>query len=105
MGQKNLSGDPNFDFLVNWNDSTLKLTSVQCINRYTNRNVTVRVDPVDPVTGVEDTSREIVQTYAPGANVTNSFPQTGANSITLTFNAKGGISGYDDYIDVGPVIG
>lgn len=101
MGQKNLSGDPNFDFLVTWNDSTLKLQSLQGINRYPDRSVTVRVIPVD-ANGVEDPTREMDRTLAPGDNVTQAVPQTGNKSVTLAFNAKGGIAGYDTYIDVGP---
>jgi hypothetical protein len=103
MGQRNLSGDPNFDLLVNYNDSTLKLQSVVCVNRYTDHAVTARIVPVDPVTGAEDLTRQISQTYGPGANVTQNLPQTGANSITLAFNAKGNIAGYDTYLDVAPV--
>jgi hypothetical protein len=97
---RNLSGDPNFDLLVNYDDVSLKLTNIRCINRYPDRSVTARVVPVD-ASGNEDLSRQVSQTYAPNTDTTIPVPQNGANSVTLAFNVKGNIAGYDTYIDIG----
>lgn len=102
MGQKNLSHDANFDLLLTYVDATLKLSQVDCVNRYADQVVTVRIDPTDPTTGVEDVTREISRTFAPGETFTQAVPTSGGKSIQLVFNSRGSLVGYNTYIGVSP---
>jgi hypothetical protein len=100
--QRNMSGDPNFDLWEIWDDVSLKLQAIRCVNRYTNEAVTVRAVPYDINTGIEDPSSALSRTFAPGEDVTLNAPQNGAHVIFLTLNSRGIPIGYNTSIGVSP---
>ena len=102
--RRDMSGDPMFNLWVSWDDVSMKLQQIECVNRYPDRNVAVTLVPYNITTGVEDPSSAITRTYAPGADVVDPFPQQGAHVITLTTNSRGIPIGYNTYIGVSQAI-